>query len=177
MSFKKSQVTGKFSFYLEIQPKSIFEVPITTLSTIHFAAYTNQSKIIPVPLIITWFRGKNGSFTQIESSSSLYHVNGLDVGFYMKAQFKRREEEGGRKEEEGKREGGRRGEEGKKDEGEAFFGPVKIDASIRGTLENILGVGGSKFPVVILNEQEGCEKKVGKFKEAEGRRKGRRRKK
>ena len=41
---------------------------------------------------------------------------------------------------------------------------MKIETSIRGTLENILGVGGSKFPVVILNEKEGCEKKVGKSK-------------
>ncbi len=179
MSFKKPQITGKYSFYVEIQPKLLFEAPITTLSTIQFTAFTNQSKIIPIPLIITWFRGKNGSFNLIEYSSLLYHVNGLDVGFYIKAQFRRKEEEEvWRKEEEERREGERREEElrrerrredgrdeGRKNEGgEVIFGPVKIDISIRGTLENILGVGGSNFPVVILNEKEGCEKKVGKYK-------------
>lgn len=179
MSFKKPQITGKYSFYVEIQPKTLFEAPITTLSSIQITAFTNQSKIIPIPLMITWLRGKNGSFNLLEYSSLLYHVNGLDVGFYIKAQFRRKDQEGERrKDEEGRREGERREEEvrrerwkengreeGRKDEvGEVIFGPVKIDTSIRGTLENILGVGGSKFPVVILNEKEGCEKKVGNSK-------------
>ncbi len=83
---------------------------------------------------------KNGGLTQIESNSAIYHVNGLDAGHFVKAIFKAKEEKDG--------------------SGEVIFGPIRIDASIKKTLENILGVGGSKFPIVILNKQEGCEKKV-----------------
>ena len=129
---KKYKISGNANFSLEI---SIQGGPLPSHTSV--ISITSHSKGNRKDLIGShwkWFRiSDSTTFHLTEMVSNTYVISPVDIGYRLRVEVSPKEE----------------GYEGVV---VADFGPIKLDSSIRNTLEGILSVGGSSFPASLVME-------------------------
>lgn len=131
-SSKFLKIQGKYNYYLHTAIKG--EAPCQS-STLIIGLFSNETKKVPLNFSCKYYRIKNKSISQLSGlNSNIYNLSASDIGCTIKVEVSLAE----------------------KNEffygmSEIFYGPIQFDLKLKHTLENILAIGGSKFPITIIS--------------------------
>ena len=131
LSPKKYKISGSINFFIEVSIQG--QLPYhTSVISINTHSKTNRKDVIGSNF--KWFRFTDSTTYQMTDMVSNTHITSpTDIGYKLRCEVTPKEE----------------GFEGV---GIIDFGPIKLDPTIRNTLEGILSVGGSSFPASLIND-------------------------
>jgi len=131
-------ITGTYSYYLEVSIKG--DSPYQT-STVSITAFAKSDKKIAIAISCKWYRvHEDRQYRLATIHSNTYQLSAEDLGYTLKVEVTPQEED---------------------HNGTAVvqYGPVRLDPNVRNTLESILGAGGSRFPIQLVDEETGAMSK------------------
>ena len=135
---KELKILGKYNYYLQANIKGDSPYQSTTLI---LSAFTNDTKKVPIEITCQYFRIKNKTINPlIGLNTNFYNISSADMGCTIKVEVHLKETM-------------------KIYSGvaEILYGPIEIEPNLKYTLENILAIGGSKFPIKILSDSNKSE--------------------
>ena len=130
---KELKLLGKYNYYLQANIKG--DAPYQS-STLIISAFTNETRKVPIEITCKYFRIKNKTSNPlIGINSNIYNISSADNGCIIRVEVYPQENL-------------------KIYTGvaEIQYGPIRIEPNLKYTLENILAIGGSKFPITIISE-------------------------
>jgi len=131
-------ITGTYSYYLEVSIKG--DSPYQT-STVSITAFAKSDKKIAIAISCKWYRvHEDRQYRLATIHSNTYQLSAEDLGYTLKIEVTPQEED-------------------QKGVAVVQYGPARLDPNVRSTLESILGAGGSRFPIQLVDEETGAMSK------------------